>query len=41
MSRQRSYESRDLTDSTALLHHATQSREPFAEPPQSRRGGYM
>lgn len=41
MSRQRSYESRDLTDSTALLHHAAQSREPSAEQPQSRRGGYM
>lgn len=41
MSRQRSYESRDLTDSTALLQHTAQSREPSAEPPPSRDGGYM
>jgi hypothetical protein len=41
MSRQRSYESRDLTDSTALLPHAEQSRDPSAEAPPSQRGGYM
>ena len=38
---QRSLDSRDLTDSTALLNHAAQSREPSAEPPSSRPGGYM
>lgn len=41
MSGQRTYEPRDLSDSTALLHHAVQSREPSAEPPLNRRGGYM